>query len=84
MFVSSIDLFVYVRYNTAINKRKENKKMKRFIKEFASYQIKSLKACDLMQPDIKAEKIRRIKEVVKAESLGLLTVAETMDAIARA
>ena len=55
--------------------------MERFIKEYATYQIKNYKENTLMQQEFKDEKIAKITKVLKLRENGLITVDETMKII---
>ena len=52
--------------------------MKRFIKEFANYQIKGYTENELMRNDVRDAEIAKIRQAVRLEEKGLITVSEAM------
>lgn len=56
-------------------------KAKRFMIEFANYQIDSVWNNELMQDDVKYKMINKITSAIRAYENGLCTVHETMDII---
>ena len=52
--------------------------MKRFIKEFANYQIKGYAENELMRNDVREAEIAKIRQAVRLEEKGLITVSEAM------
>ena len=52
--------------------------MKRFIKEFANYQIKGYTENKLMRNDVREAEIAKIRQAVRLEEKGLITVSEAM------
>ena len=61
------------------NSRAEREnKMKRFIKEFANYQIKGYTENELMRNDVREAEIAKIRQAVRLEEKGLITVSEAM------
>lgn len=56
-------------------------KIPRFMKEYASYQIKSMNKYDLMAESVKAKACQRITNAQSAYYRGLITVDEAMKII---
>lgn len=56
-------------------------KCERFIKEYASYQIKCIKGYDLMQVRYKYDAIENCKRAVALRERGLITVDEAIGII---
>ena len=57
--------------------------MKRFIKEYANYKLKDINSNELMQQEIREEKIAEINKVIKYRKSGLITIDEVMNAISK-
>ena len=53
-------------------------KLPRFVKEFASYQVKRITINELMNKETKQEIIRRIEKAVSMAGYGLITISECM------
>lgn len=56
-------------------------KIPRFMKEYASYQIKSMSEYDLMGETAKAKACQKITKAQSAYYRGLITVSEAMEMI---
>lgn len=53
-------------------------KLPRFVKEFASYQVKRITSNELMDKEAKQEMICKIEKAVSMAGYGLITVSECM------
>ena len=53
-------------------------KVERFIKEYASYQIKAINSNELMKQEYKEKALNRIDNILKAKERGMITVDEAM------
>lgn len=56
-------------------------KLPRFVKEFASYQVKRITINELMDKETKEEMICKIEKAVSMAENGLITVDECMQII---
>lgn len=56
-------------------------KIKRFVKEYASYKIKLISDNDLMKSDIKQEKLQDINKYIQLLQRGIISVDECIQAI---
>lgn len=57
--------------------------MKRFVKEFAEHEIRTMKRCEYYEPSWVREQAEKIRNVVKACELGMVTEAQACWSIAQ-
>ena len=59
-------------------------KVERFVKEYASYKLKSINSNQLIQKELKTVKVDKINSVIKYRKNGIITADEAIKMILEA